>query len=631
MAKTIATITGTALKPGVSRNGRWYKPEHVTGAVQSAQERIAAGEKPMVMLTFHGAEDDSREIAATLTGMTLAEDGSAEFSAGLTDTPAGWDIARLTDTSDGQPAHLRTVSIRGAWTGRVRKERGPGGQVVEVGEGLQLDGVDFTKSPGVDGAQIKTFAWAKDGTTETTERVLITESVQEAHVTISEETAPAAPAVPDGVRELLRTVFGEHVAEAATPAVSKRGSGLSDGSGRAFADPGYQADKKQRYDLTTKAKAKSAWSFVNQADNAKLYSGPQLKQIKKRIVAALRKFGVTVAAEGWSVDPPLLLTEALVEYYGGDPSCAGSYSLSATNGPTTVSIYSYGCDPADLQVILAKACEGAGLALKSLDPDMDADIDLPGDGDESAPDEADAMAERFAAVLRGESAETLDALVSEARASAAVTETATDPAPDPAAANPEGTEGPAVSETTQEAAGTATAAPATLSIPQDIMDEAMRKAAKKAARRALAGTATTAPAESAPAAPATAAVTETDEQRITRIVEAQVAAKLAESAAAETEEARIARLVEQGVAAAKQQLTEQGGGPGRKGLNPGGTSVNEAAGGAGTTAGPELNAHGMPRDWPDKPLHQFSSDELDQYVGPAVTRHYLGDRANLIG
>lgn len=396
----------------------------------------------------------------------------------------------------------------------------------------------------------------------------------------------------------------------------------------AYADPGYQADKKARYPIDSKAHAKAAWSYISQASNAKLYSGAQLKRIKGRIVAALKKFGVTVAAEGWSVDPPLLLTEALVEYYGGDPSCAGSYSLSATNGPTTVSIYSYGCDPADLQVILAKACEGAGLALKSLDPDMDADIDLPGDGDESAPDEADAMAERFAAVLRGESAETLDALVTEARASAAVTETATDPAPDPAAANT-GTEDPAVSETTtQEAAGTPAAAPAALSIPQDIMDEALRKAAKKAAKRALAGTAT-APAESAPAAPAPAAVTETDEQRITRIVEARVAAALAESTAAQSEEDRINQLVEQGVAAAKQQLTEQGDGPGRKGLNPGGTSVNEAAG--GTTAGPELNAHGMPRDWPDKPLHQFTTDELDQYVGPAVTRHYLGDRASLIG
>ena len=82
MAKTIATITGTALVPGVSRNGRWYKPEHVAEAVRSAQERIRAGAKPMVMLTFHGADDNSREIAASLTDVSLNENGGADFAAG---------------------------------------------------------------------------------------------------------------------------------------------------------------------------------------------------------------------------------------------------------------------------------------------------------------------------------------------------------------------------------------------------------------------------------------------------------------------------------------------------------------------------------------------------------------------
>lgn len=210
MARTIATITGTALVPGVSRNGRWYKPEHIAEAVRRARERIAAGDRPMVMLTFHAAGDNSREVAATLTDMSLNESGGADFAAGFTDTDAGWDIAKMADTTDGRPAHLKTVSIRGAWLGKVRKERGPGDRLVETADGVELEGIDFTKSPGVTGAEIKTFAWVKDGATETTERVLITESLEEARVTITEDTPPAAEVseVAETTRSALRGILG---------------------------------------------------------------------------------------------------------------------------------------------------------------------------------------------------------------------------------------------------------------------------------------------------------------------------------------------------------------------------------------------------------------------------------------
>ncbi len=635
MAKTIATITGTALLPGVSANKRWYKPEHLTGAVRRAQERIAAGDKPMVMLTFHGADDNSREIAASLTGASLNENGGVDFEAGFVDTPAGWDIARLADTTDGKPPHLKTVSIRGSWLGRVRKERGPSGELVETADGVDLDGVDFTRSPGVAGAEIKTFAWMKDGASETTERVLITESVQEARVTsITEESPPGAPAVPDGVREALRAVLGERVAEAATPAVSKRGSGLSDDGGRVYADPGYQKDKKQRYDLSSRQKAKSAWAYVNQADNAAKYTGPQLKQVKKRIVAALRKFGVTVAAEGWSVDPAVEVTEAIAEYAGMDPECAGSYSLSATNGPTTVTVCSWGLDPADLQVILAQACKGAGLALMSLDPDMDADIDVEGAPAEDADGDADALASRIAAAIRGESAETLDGLLAEMRPAGdggTVTETAPteDPAPDLAAADREGTEDPGMAETTTT---TETAATAPASFTQADLDGAIASALARAdeqrkARKAAKRSASAAPTEAAPAAP----VTESGDERIARLVREGVASAMAAAAPAapavtETEDQRVKRLVAEAMVTERQNLTEQGGGPGRKGLSPSG-AVTENSGGGGE---PGLNRHGLPSDWPDKPMHEFNSDEWEQYAGPVIVRHVLGNKADLL-
>jgi len=62
----------------------------------------------------------------------------------------------------------------------------------------------------------------------------------------------------------------------------------------AYADPGYQKDGKKRYPLTAD-KVKAAWSYINQPDNAKLYTPAQLKAIKGRIRAAMVKFGHTVA------------------------------------------------------------------------------------------------------------------------------------------------------------------------------------------------------------------------------------------------------------------------------------------------------------------------------------------------
>ena len=73
--------------------------------------------------------------------------------------------------------------------------------------------------------------------------------------------------------------------------VSKRKAGSNKGR---FADPGYQDDGKPRYDLSDEKKAKAAWSYINQAGNASKYTPEQLRRIKSRIKAALRKFGVSV-------------------------------------------------------------------------------------------------------------------------------------------------------------------------------------------------------------------------------------------------------------------------------------------------------------------------------------------------
>jgi peptidoglycan hydrolase-like protein with peptidoglycan-binding domain len=62
-----------------------------------------------------------------------------------------------------------------------------------------------------------------------------------------------------------------------------------------YADPGYQADGKKRYLLDGEDHCRAAWSYINQPDNAAKYSAGQLAQIKSRIKAALKRYGVNVS------------------------------------------------------------------------------------------------------------------------------------------------------------------------------------------------------------------------------------------------------------------------------------------------------------------------------------------------
>ena len=616
MAKAIAHITGTALRPGVSRNKRWYKPEHIAGMVTSAQQRIGEGRKPMVMLSFHGAEDNSREITAALTSMTLEDDGAAGFTADIIGTEAGRDIATLADSTEGKPA-LSTVSIRGAWTGRVRKERGPDGQMVETADGLELDGVDWTKAPAVDGAEIKTFSWATgDGQTETTERVLITESL-EAAVTFTEaEDAAGQESAPEGVREALALFLGAELTEAdsATPAISKRGSGLA-GSGRAWADPGFQADKKQRYDITTKAKALTAWRYINQAAKAAKYSPAQLKRIKSRIRGALAKFGVKAAssdesAAGWVFGTPYQVTEALTgavaEWYGGDSSHAGSWSVSASNGPVNLNMSSWSMDPADLGLILRAAADAAATALAALDPDMDGDVDVPGVGDgsdtdgdaghETAPEEDDPATETAPSDPGGENP-----------APAGPTESEGTPMPETAATSteagagaPAGLTPEAVAKIVAESvAATFEARDAAKAAAKAAEKEAERKATEEAAaqKQALVGLLESVgikvPADGAPATPVTAPATE--------------AAPATETAA--LTEADVEQRVNGAVAEA---LTEF-----KQALIASGTIVPGRA-------GILVREHAVPSedDAPDgEALRKMSDDDMLNHLGGALAQH----------
>src|SRR5207245_804720 len=62
-----------------------------------------------------------------------------------------------------------------------------------------------------------------------------------------------------------------------------------------YADPGYQADKKQRYPLGSKDQCIAAWRYINMPKNSKKYSSDDLAKVKGKIKAAAKKFGVNIS------------------------------------------------------------------------------------------------------------------------------------------------------------------------------------------------------------------------------------------------------------------------------------------------------------------------------------------------
>ncbi len=72
-----------------------------------------------------------------------------------------------------------------------------------------------------------------------------------------------------------------------------------------YADPGYQKDKKKRYPLDTHDHAMAAWSYINKPGNAGMYSAEHLAEVKAKIKAAAKKFGIEISDdEKKSTTPP---------------------------------------------------------------------------------------------------------------------------------------------------------------------------------------------------------------------------------------------------------------------------------------------------------------------------------------
>jgi len=332
---TAAPITGTFLAPGVSKNGRLYDKAAIGKAVTRMQERIADPTAlPITMRTFHGAGDDSTKIAAYVTKVGLSGDGNATWEAAPVDTQAGRDVmAAARPGPDGKRA-LAAVSIRGWWLGPVTNVEHDG-QTVETADDMEVDGIDFTASPGVDAARIRTFESRLAAESAPAGRTPITESV-EAHV---------ATEITDQTTESTVT----------------------------YADPGYQADKKNRYPIDTKAHVQAAWAYINQTANQKPYTAPQVTKIKAAIKAAAKRVGVIITSESAA---GLIVYDDVTEAY---------ISVSTHTGPADVSVSAYGIDNDDLSAAGQTIGAAAAAAVATLDPDNDDDLDLDNGEDVQCP------------------------------------------------------------------------------------------------------------------------------------------------------------------------------------------------------------------------------------------------------
>jgi hypothetical protein len=510
MAGRIATITGTMLTPGVSRNKRLYSKELIAKAAGRMQERIADPDGlPIVMRTHHEAGDDSVRIVGRLTGVKVGEDGAARYTADLYDTAHGRDIAAL--VTGKQPA-LKSVSIHGYWLGPVKTVEHEGERVT-TGSDLEIDALDFTATPGVLGASVTAASYVPDRspTESAAGRTPISESVEATVEPVTEDA-------PD-----------EAYSAKQKKAMVAKGQAMKNASG----DPSYP--------IKSKAGLRKAIRAVGRG-------GADHDAIRRHIIKRAAALGLSnMIPDNWQKDGSMKESATrysdVREYYDG-PGDAAGFCIDAFNGPTCITIRNSCINPADLRVVAKAAMDAVASALQALDPDMDADVDVDGaDGDDEGPDDDMESVPAAAQTLGEARAELGVPPVVEPNVPMPTPSPQTSPA-DPAGETTESdtTEVPAVSEPTTPAAETASTPPTLAPLVALTQEQFAQLLDRVAPARE------TAPAPEAPAAetaPEPAPVEETEEQR-------------------------VARLVAEGLAAAKDELREQllreHGTPARKGF-----------------------------------------------------------------
>lgn len=369
----LATISGVALAPGVSRNRRLYTPEIIARAAKRMQERLAdPNGLPIVMRTHHDAGDDSAKIVGRVTEVTVDNNRSLRYKADLYDTFHAREIANL--VTPDKPA-LRSVSIHGYWMGDTKQVQTDEG-LATTADDLEIDAIDFTASPGVDGAII-------DGPGKATEsggvlRTPISEAM-EANVTVSEADCGLAVISKEnlqgwrmsrGVQYELEQPQGHWVGEAKYSAddmkkMAAKGQAMKNANG----EPSYPIADVE--DLKRAIRAVGRGKAGHDA-------------IRRHIIKRAKALGaMNLIPDNWGSSGSNKEAEVrlgdVTEYYpGGDTSVSG-FCIDAYSGPLSVTIR--GCvSPDELRAAATAAACAAMDAINCMDPDDDADIDVE-DGD----------------------------------------------------------------------------------------------------------------------------------------------------------------------------------------------------------------------------------------------------------
>ena len=341
-----ATVRGIFLRPGVSKNRRLYTKENIGKAVERMQGALQSSSSlPLTMATSHGAafNDDALSTIGRVTYVRQLPDGSAEFEADIANTSQGRDIANL-----AVGGFIKSVSIRGQWMGDVDTITHDDGKEAMTSDDLVVNGIDFTHSPGVDGAEILHASLAESYNNDTS---LVFESVEPVQVVASsDQEGIIAAAVEDAVKNALDAILEKDA--------SKPYGDVT------YADPGYQKDKVKRYPINGAGHVRSAWSYINQPKNANKYTAAQLSRIKSRIKSAAKKFGVNIVSEHDALAQDI---QDVLEAYA---------SIALNNDMDSISITGYATDPHQLRVVANRIAFGAIAAMHAIDPDDDGDIYL---------------------------------------------------------------------------------------------------------------------------------------------------------------------------------------------------------------------------------------------------------------
>lgn len=361
-----ASISGVALAPGVSRNRRLYTPELIAKAAKRMQERLAdPNGLPIVMRTHHDAGDDSAKIVGRITSVSVDKNQSLRYKADLYDTFHAREIANL--VTPQQPA-LRSVSIHGYWMGDTKQVQTDEG-LATTAEDLEIDAIDFTASPGVDGAII-------DGSSKATEsggvlRTPISEAM-EASVTLSEADCGLAVISKEDLKEFRMTRgvqyegdFQEYWVKEAKYSSDDMKSMVSKGQAmkNASGEPSYPIA-----DISDLKKAIRAVGRGKAGHDA----------IRRHIIKRAKALGaMNLIPDNWSSSGSNKESEVrlgdVTEYYPEPGGSSAGFCIDAYAGPLCVSIRG-SVSPDELKFVAQRAAAAAMNAFAMMDPDSDGDI-----------------------------------------------------------------------------------------------------------------------------------------------------------------------------------------------------------------------------------------------------------------